>query len=963
VERKLATVLFVDLVDSTGLVVRADPEIVRRRVSTYFERASECIERYGGTVEKFAGDAVMAAFGVPRTHEDDAERAVRAAFAVLEQVHALDLEARIGVEAGEVVVDDAESTFVTGEAVNIAARLEQAAGPGEIVLGPTVRRLTAGTVEVEDAGPVELKGRPGELWTWRALRPLEVSRPVATAWFVGREEELELLENALARAIRDRRAQLVTVFGEPGIGKSRLVREFTDGAERVTVLKGRALPYGEGVTYWPLASMIKDSAGITDDAPASEAFERLRLCCESEAVADLLAVALGVLGATEEGRGVAELTWAVTLWAEQLAEAQPLVLVFEDVHWADDPLLNVIEHLARSLRNAPVLILCLARPNLLESRPTWGGGNPRALAIELGPLSPELSTELADALLTRADVPAGQRALALEKAEGNPLFLEETARMLADDETVVLKQIPDSIQALIAARIDTLDPGDKRLLQRAALVGRIFWRGALDALSPEDDVTAGLDRLLEREFIAPEAHSSISGERAFRFTHGLIREVAHATVSKAERAEDHRRVAHWVAERAPDELADIYAHHLDRAATLTAELEGSVPSDLAHEAAAALEGAGRRSLRRSSFAVARTQFKRAIELEPTLRRRYFAAQAAWSLSDVPIARAEAESVLEEARSERARDVEGRTLVLLAEIALRADSDVARASLLANEALEALPDEELIGLYDAHAVHSKIAWWVGDAEASRRHAEATVELARAMKRRDLESFALAQLARLADVDGDVEGARELTQRAVTLAEESGSREAFGMARLAAGGCFSGGGDLDAAESAYRDAVTAFEETGAEGRAVWAKTMLGALALRRGDVVRAEKLLRDSVIRLRAAQESGYLVEAERQLAETLVQAGELSEAEQIAERARSAVGRDDVWSRATTRHALALVRAAQGRTREAEELLQEALAIVEPTMYRNLTDEVRASLDAIRGGAGDAHSVATSDLVG
>jgi len=236
VERKLATVLFVDLVDSTGLVVRADPEVVRRRVSRYFERASECIERHGGTVEKFAGDAVMAAFGVPRTHEDDAERAVRAAFAILEEVHALDLEARIGVEAGEVVVDDAESTFVTGEAVNIAARLEQAAGPGEIVLGPTVRRLTAGTVEVEDAGPVELKGRPGELWTWRALRPLEATRPVAAAWFVGREEELELLENALARAIRDRRAQLVTVFGEPGIGKSRLVREFTDGAERVTVL-------------------------------------------------------------------------------------------------------------------------------------------------------------------------------------------------------------------------------------------------------------------------------------------------------------------------------------------------------------------------------------------------------------------------------------------------------------------------------------------------------------------------------------------------------------------------------------------------------------------------------------------------------------------------------------------------------------------------------------------------------
>src|SRR5262245_37396222 len=221
--------MFVDLVDSTGLVVNADPEVVRRRVNEYFERTSQCIERFGGTVEKFAGDAVMAAFGAPRTHEDDAERAVRAAFAVLEQVHDLGLEARVGVESGEVVVDDdAESTFVTGDSVNIAARLQQAAAPGEIVLGPTVRRLTAGAVEVEDAGPVEIKGRADPLWTWRALRPVDAPPPVAAAWFVGREEELELLQNALARATRDRRAHLVTVYGEPGIGKSRLVREFTD---------------------------------------------------------------------------------------------------------------------------------------------------------------------------------------------------------------------------------------------------------------------------------------------------------------------------------------------------------------------------------------------------------------------------------------------------------------------------------------------------------------------------------------------------------------------------------------------------------------------------------------------------------------------------------------------------------------------------------------------------------------
>jgi class 3 adenylate cyclase/tetratricopeptide (TPR) repeat protein len=946
-ERKLATVVFVDLVDSTGLVVTSDPEIVRRRVNEYFERASRCIERYGGTVEKFAGDAVMAAFGAPRTHEDDAERALRAAFSVLEEVHELGLEARVGVEAGEVVVDDAESTFVTGEAVNIAARLQQAAAPGEIILGPTVRRLTAGAVEVEDAGPVEIKGRSHPIWTWRALRPVDTPAPVAAAWFVGREEELELLQNALARASRDRRTHLVTVYGEPGIGKSRLVGEFTEGAERVTVLRGRALPYGEGVSYWPLASMIKDSAGITDDAPASEAFERLRISCESEAVADLLAVALGVLGAAEEGRSAGELTWAVTIWAERLAEAQPLVLVFEDVHWGDDALLNVIEHLARTLRNSAVLLVCVARPDLLDSRPGWGGGNPRALSIELGPLSAEESGELADALLANADVPPGQRALALEKAEGNPLFLEETARMLADDEGVVLKRIPDSIQALIAARIDGLDPPDKRLLQRAALVGRVFWRGALDALSPDTDVAAGLDRLLEREFVAPEAQSSISGERAFKFTHGLIREVAHATVSKAERAEDHRRVAEWVAARAPDELADIHAHHLERAAALTAELEGSVPPDLAHDAAAALDGAGRRSLGRSSFAVARHRFLRAIELEPSLSRRYFAALGAWRLTDVPTARTEAASVLEDARREDARALVGRVLVLLAEIVLNADNDATRAAELADEALEVLPTDELAGLHDARSVHSAVAWWLGDAEASRLHAEATVEIARAMNRRDLESMALSKLARLANVDREEGQARDLVQRALELAEESGSREAYAFARSAAGGCADAADDLDGAQSAYRDALAAFEEIGAAGRVGWMQTMLGTLELRRGNVRAAEKLQREAVSRLRAAQDAAFLVEAERQLAETLVRGGKIDEAERIAEHARRIVGREDVWSRASTLHALGTVRAAQGRTEEAEALLREALEIVEPTMYRNLTDEVRASLDELR----------------
>ena len=316
VERKVATVLFADLVDSTGLVASADPEVVRQRVNRYFEVVAGRIEAYGGTVEKFAGDAVMAAFGVPIAHEDDAERAVRAALEIVPKVEELQLSVRIGVESGEIVIDESDSTFATGEAVNLAARLQQAAQPGEILLGSAARRLAASAVEVDDAGALEIKGRAEPLWTWRAIRAHDASR-LDAAPFVGREPELALLENSLARAVRDRRGQLLTVFGEPGLGKTRLVTEFTEGLERVTTLWGRTLPYGEGVTYWPLASMIKASAGIRDDDPASEAFEKLRASCESEAVADLLGAALGVLGAAEGGEHQpGQLSWAALRWAE-----------------------------------------------------------------------------------------------------------------------------------------------------------------------------------------------------------------------------------------------------------------------------------------------------------------------------------------------------------------------------------------------------------------------------------------------------------------------------------------------------------------------------------------------------------------------------------------------------------------------------------------------------------------------
>src|SRR6266498_1182682 len=565
-ERKLATVLFVDLVDSTALVTGADPEVVRRRVQTFFEQVSHCVTTYGGIVEKFAGDAVMAAFGIPQAHEDDAERAVRAGLAILEAVDELELEARAGIESGEVVADDSESTFATGEAVTLAARLEQFAEPGQLLIGPSAHRLSLGRVEVEDVGPVDLKGLDKQIWAWRAVgtsgsgeRPQTQQAPL-----VGRDSELELLANTYERALRDKRAHLFTVYGEPGVGKSRLAHEFSDALEGATVLSGRSLPYGEGVTYWPLAEMVKCAAGIVDDDPLDVAIGKLRVCCEDEAVADLLGLASGVLEAVQSERSQQEIAWAAREWAQRLAQEQPLVLVFEDIHWAEEPLLELIEHLATWVREAPLLLVSLARPELLDIRPGWGGGRVRATAIELEPLGEAESEELVDALDGERGLSQEERAAVLAKTEGNPLFLEETLRMLEEEEGADVGRIPDTLQALIAARIDRLAPEAKALLQRAAVIGRIFWEGALAYLSPElDSLEEPLEDLLLREFVLPEPRSTIRGEQAHRFKHVLIREVAYAGLSKSDRAEHHAGFAAWLKERAGEELLEIRALHLD----------------------------------------------------------------------------------------------------------------------------------------------------------------------------------------------------------------------------------------------------------------------------------------------------------------------------------------------------------------------------------------------------------------
>jgi len=927
VERKLATVLFVDLVDSTRLVTSADPEVVRRRVSQYFELASASIDRHGGIVEKFAGDAVMAAFGVPTAHEDDATRAVKAAVAIVEGVRNLGLEARAGVESGEVVVDSGDSTFVTGEAVNVAARLQQSAPDGAVVIGPGTRRLTLADVEVEDAGAVAVGG--GEVWSWR-VRAVGEGQQRPRARFVGREGELELLHNLYERAVRDRRAHLVTVFGEAGVGKSRLVSEFTDGIERATILTGCAPAYGEGVAYWPIAQMIKASAGITDDDPAAEAFEKLRVSCESDAVADLLAVALGVLGAAETpGAGGSEqIAWAALRWSEQLADVQPLVLVFEDAHWADERLLELIEHLARSLDRSPVLIVCVARNELLDLRPDWGGGNRRAAAVELGPLSAEESSELVDELLSPEEAPPAMRETVVERAGGNPLFLEETARMLAEGDGA---GVPDTLQTLISARIDLLPAAAKTALQAAAVIGRVFWRGALVHLLSTGDADDELETLRRRELVLDEERSAISGDRAYRFRHVLIRDVAYATVTKAQRAEWHRRFAEWVAARGDDQAA-IRAYHLERAASLQEELEGRVDGNLAAEAAAALEAAGNEALRSKSFSRARRLFARSAELECTATWQFLAASAAVELGDLGAVAAEMDRVRGWASTDGEASLHGRALNALALVALARDGDAVESEQLAEEALAVLPEDDVDGRASTLFRLAAAAWWPGEVRRAEAFVRQALALAEEHGRRDLRASALRMLQWLLEVRLELDEAAELVR-----AVDPPGDDVLEQARTlhAKGSLLRMQGNLDDAHAAFAQARELYLDMGLQNDAAWSGVLLAWIAFVRDDLDAAERMFRDAIRVFTANEDRGHLCEAERGLAEVLVERSRLSDAERSALAAREHVGNHDVTSSSATLRTLGLVRAAQGREEEAESLLREAVALVEETDLRLL----------------------------
>jgi class 3 adenylate cyclase/predicted ATPase len=592
-QRKVVTVLFCDVTGSTSLGERLDPESLRALLARYFERMKAIVERHGGTVEKFIGDAVMAVFGVPVVHEDDALRALRAAQEMRDAFPELGVEGRIGVMTGEVVTGT-EERLATGDAVNVAARLEQAAQPGEVLIGAETLALARDAVDVEALEPLALKGKSELLEAFRllAVREGEGTARRQDAPMVGRETELRRLRDAFDQAGHDRSCQLFTILGAAGVGKSRLVAEFLAALDTATVVRGRCLPYGEGITYWPVVEVVKQLPPQELDASAQEAIDAL-------------------LGDDAAPASATEIAWAFRKLLESAAAEAPLVCVFDDIHWGEDTFLDLVEHVADLSREAPILLLCMARPDLLDRRSTWGGGKLNATAVLLEPLGADDADRLIESL---GDLSEPLRERIRTAAEGNPLFLEQMVALVedaGDDEIAV----PPTIQALLAARLDQLDPSERGVLEAGSVEGRLFHRGAVQALASESEVAPRLTALVRKELVRPDK-PQIPGDDAFRFRHLLIRDAAYDALPKSARADLHARFAGWLEGHGRDlvELDEILGYHLEQAARYRAEL-GRPDEELAARARARLAVAGGRALSRSDRA-ASGLLERAVALLP-----------------------------------------------------------------------------------------------------------------------------------------------------------------------------------------------------------------------------------------------------------------------------------------------------------------------------------------------------------
>jgi class 3 adenylate cyclase/tetratricopeptide (TPR) repeat protein len=933
--RKVVTVLFCDVVGSTALGESTDPEALRALLARYFDQMKAIVERHGGTVEKFVGDAVMAVFGVPQLHEDDALRAVRAAVEMRDALPELGVQARIGLNTGEVVVGT-EERLATGDAVNVAARLEQAAGPGEVLLGAETAALVRDAVETEELS-LELKGKSEPLLAHRLLVLHEEAPAFARRFdapLVGRERELRRLQEAFAQAVDDRSCQLFTILGTAGVGKSRLTSEFLGALEDATLVRGRCLPYGEGITYWPVVEVLKQLP-----PPRELGLEPAALAAIEQ-----------LLGEEQAASSSEEFPWAVRKALEAAAQVTPVVAVFDDIHWAEPTFLDLIEHVADLSREAPLLLLCLARPELLDRRSGWGGGKLNATTILLEPLSATETDELMERLLHEAPLDPDLRQRIRDAAEGNPLYVEEMVALVeasGNDEI----SVPGTIQALLAARLDQLDPSERGVLERGSVEGRTFHRGAVQALAPDEtNVEQRLTGLVRKELVRPDK-PQLAGEDAYRFRHLLIRDAAYDALPKATRGELHERFAAWLEAHGAElvELDEILGYHLERAYRYRAEL-GRAEEVLGRQATSRLWAAGRRSLAVGDGNAAAKLIGRAADVVDPAGREgvelLLDLATAHSYSgDLQRAHARREEAVKLARGVGDRALELRAVCELSQFRATVDRSFTaeRALALGNEAvgeLEPLGDDRALaaawGLVSQG--ENLRGTWLGIETAVERVAE---HARRAGDRRS--EMEAVHLLSASIFWGPTPVSTGLPRLEAIARETSGDRwhEAWVIRPVA--GFYAMQGRFDEARELLARSRSSLEEL---GRALDVATLAfwtGPLEALAGDPEAAERELAGGCDVLQAAGEKGWLSTMSGFRAQMLYALDRLEEAEAAVRLSRDAATSDDSNAQAMWRWGEGMLLARRGRFEEAERVCREAVAWIDRSDELNNQADMRLGL--------------------
>ncbi len=968
--RKTVSIVFCDVTGSTALGEQLDPESMRDVQSRYFDTMRAAIERHGGTVEKYIGDAVMAVFGIPVLHEDDALRAARAAADMRDALAALNkelerdrgvtIQVRIGVNTGEVVAGDpgGGNSFVTGDAVNVAARLEQHAEPGQVLLGETTYRLLRDAVDADPVAPLELKGKADRVPAWSLTGVREVTSAIPRRLdspMVGRERPLAQLRQAFDAAEGDDACQLFTLLGSAGVGKSRLVEEFLsmigDGAE---VLRGRCLPYGEGITYFPVVEAIKQAAGLADFDLPDVVESKVCSVLEGDEHQELVCRHVSQLMGVAEAAAGEDTFWAIRRFFEASARERPLVLVFDDIHWGEPTFLDLVEHIADWSRGSPILLLCMARSDLLDVRPSWGGGKQNAATVSLEPLTDDQSADLISNLLGTSELPDDVAERIVRTAEGNPLFVEEMLAMLVDDGLIVREDVrwiavgdlssvavPPSIHALLDSRLDRLTPEEREVLEAAAVIGKEFFVGAVRDLVPEERrarVPSDLLSLVRKELIRSE-RTTLPGEDAFRFRHLLVRDSAYEAIPKAQRAELHERFADWlerVAGAAVAEQEEIVAYHLEQAHVYRLQLG---PADERSDAVGAraterLASAGLRASVRGDHRAAANLLRRAVDLEASVGVRR--ARLLYELGESTgwVGETNASFAAYDEAVELAADAGDRSLEWLARIRRSATQMLTEPHAKPTEQFRAELEEALrafeelgddAALATVWTELAMIEWMPCRFYRATLAADHAIEHARRSGDKRLLSKAVlpliaGQMFGLATPD---EGLRTLDE----LSEDLSDSRLLETLPLFIRGVFTAmQGSFEEARRLIALADDVAEAIGSAFELAAHAEGLGHIELYAGNAEAAERAFRRDYESLEGMGDEGHSSTGAAMLARTLCDLGRFEEAERYIEIALRIGAKDDLATNVPARSARALVHAARGEFDQAEQQAREAVEL-------------------------------------